>query len=185
MLHNVLISALFLRYFVDNGDFLRLVSVQDYVWAKELPEVSVDSFPIKSSTQDPSSTFQDGPAPPARKESLTLASSTSGVTPLPGIKHTERDRKAHDMLDDLLSELEVFTDVSSRDTTPDRDGSTIKRSPKREGRDRRDVRDRHEVNRSDMFVDAATGTSLSPPSITPSNSSQSTGMHKTAEKLLN
>lgn len=171
------LTAVFLR-FSNQSAYCRLASVQDYVLAKELPEVSVDSFPLKGSTsiQEPSNNTQDAPPTPARKESLTLTSSTSGVAPLPPRKRQERDRKAHDMLDDLLSELEVFTDVSSRDTTPDRDGSTIKRSPRREGRnrDRRDGNDRHEVNRSEMFVDAGTATSLSPPSITPSNSSQST-----------
>lgn len=123
------------------------------------------------------------PQPPIRRESLA---SSGNSTPVHNNSDSKRmnssevhkdyvsletnasnrkkmDKKAQDMLDDLLSELEVFTDVSSREATPER-GNTIKRSPKSTAK----------LPSADTgFLDI--NSSLSPPSITPSNSSQSTG----------
>lgn len=131
------------------------------------------------------------PQPPVRKESLTLSEnstpehrqpnstmdyrkpSSTGNFTVSQLDHlspgsstsssNKMDKRAQDMLDDLLSELEIFTDTSSREGTPDRD-NTIKRSPKSAAKLPTTDTGFHDFNNS-----------LSPPTITPSNSSQSTG----------
>ncbi|OQV19049.1 putative Coiled-coil domain-containing protein [Hypsibius exemplaris] len=145
----------------------KMVSVTDFS-----REVSVDGPPTNTTTttESPSAV----PQPPARRESLTTTPpETVTKTATTGTPEQKRlDRKAQDMLDDLLSELEVFTDVSSRDTTPDRDAgsSTIKRSPKNHAKTRTSRLLQQEASSPILTASA----SLSPPSITPSNSSQST-----------